>query len=215
MHAGTEQLLTLRDGGPVDAGVAQHVAECSGCSERLDELHRTRDALRALPQHPAPAGAWNRINEKLDAPKRSPAGWWLAGAAAAAALAAILAWPVIQPPATTPELATTTEPAAAVTRTAPSVREPEPINRLVMRSQQLEQILQQIEPDAPRVMTIGTADTIAGLQDGIALIDYGLSRDDRLSQAQSERLWRQRVELMNSLVQVRGAQLQQVSNRRR
>ncbi|MDH3767600.1 MAG: hypothetical protein OES99_04015, partial [Gammaproteobacteria bacterium] len=62
------------------------------------------------------------------------------------------------------------------------------------------------------VMNAGTAGTIAGLQDGIAVIDYGLSRNGELSQSQSEQLWRQRVGLMNTLVQVRGAQLQQVSN---
>ena len=86
------------------------------------------------------------------------------------------------------------------------------LDELMAQSRRLEQLLRELNSSTPRVMKAGTAGTIAGLQDGIAYIDYGLSYDDRLDRVQSEQLWRQRVGLMNTLVQVRGAQLQQISN---
>jgi len=211
MHAGTEQLLTIRDGGLIDAATAQHVEHCDACREQLTELRQTREALRALPELEAPAGGWARIAASLERPT-SNTQWWAVGVAAAAAFFAIAVWRF----AGAPESPTTVG-QVAMNTAGPVIDADTPqLAELVSQSRRLEQLLRDLDANTPRVMNAGTAGTIAGLQDGIAYIDYGLSLDDdRLSQAQSEQLWRQRVGLMNTLVQVRGAQLQPVSNERR
>ncbi|MDH3646725.1 MAG: hypothetical protein OER80_08125 [Gammaproteobacteria bacterium] len=199
MHAGTEQLLTIRDGGPVDAATQQHVAGCSECGDELIRLRAVRESLRELPELRVPTGAWERLESRLNEPAiRSH--WWPGVVVAATVLIAVAIWVFSGIEQTTPN------------ETAPMIAtnaEPE-LGQLVSQSRRLEALLREL--DTPRVMNAGTAGTIAGLQDGIAVIDYGLSRNGELSQSQSEQLWRQRVGLMNTLVQVRGAQLQQVSN---
>ena len=202
MHASTEQLLNLRDGVPVAADVAQHVTGCDECSDELDRLAEIRTGLRALPPVAAPAPSWNKVAAELDAP-RLRRGHWV-GLAAAIAVAGVITW-------------------AAVPRTQqgtgsemPAVAAVEPqsvdLDTLVAESRQLEQLLRTLDRQSPHTMSASTAGTIAGLEDGIALIDYGLTYDQQMSGEASQRLWRQRVDLMNSLVQVRGAQLQRVSN---
>jgi hypothetical protein len=48
-----------------------------------------------------------------------------------------------------------------------------------------------------------------GLEDGVALIDYRLTREGRqLDTTQSRELWQRRVDLLNSLVNVRYAEAQ-------
>jgi hypothetical protein len=77
------------------------------------------------------------------------------------------------------------------------------LDSLVSASQQLEEALRTLDPTS-RVLSGRAASTIAELEDGIALVDAqlgeaqrtGASRDDLL------RLWQQRVQLMNQLVNV-------------
>lgn len=207
MHAGIEQLLNLRDAGPVDAAIKQHVSDCRKCSDELDRLRAVQASLRGLPQMAAPPESWERLQARLDNPPvRS--GWKLAAVAASLAIAMFSGWVLLtDSPAPAPGARN-----VAVITSGPvvaSVAAPE-INELVVQSQRLEQLLREL--DEPHVMNAGTAGTIAGLQEGIAVIDYGLSSQNDLSPGQSQQLWRQRVGLMNSLVQVRGAQLQQQSN---
>ncbi|HSG63535.1 MAG TPA: hypothetical protein VLD39_00975, partial [Gammaproteobacteria bacterium] len=59
----------------------------------------------------------------------------------------------------------------------------------------------------PRVVRAGTAATISGLEDRIAWIDEQLTfaRPLGLSAAERRALYRQRVELLNALYQVRYA----------
>ena len=202
MHASTEQLLNLRDGVPVAAGVAQHVSGCDACSDELDRLHGVRAGLQALPPAAAPATAWNGVAARLDAPGLQ----WrhrVAAAAAAMAVAAVVAWAMLP-------LARQADESATRAGAAPAPQ-PADLDELVSESRQLERLLRTLDRQSPRTMSAGTAGTIAGLEDGIALIDYGLTYNEMSGEA-SQRLWRQRVDLMHSLVQVRGAQLQRVSN---
>jgi hypothetical protein len=85
------------------------------------------------------------------------------------------------------------------------------MDALVARSHQLEAALARM-PAGPAVVNAGTAATIATLEDYLALVDYRLSRDveEPLAPEESRLLWQQRVDLMNSLVNVRYAQLQRV-----
>jgi hypothetical protein len=80
------------------------------------------------------------------------------------------------------------------------------LNALMVQSQQLEQDLRSL-PEQPQLVRAGTAATIAAVEDQIAAIDYRLNNSPvRLSHAQMEVYWRERVRLMNLLVQLRTAQ---------
>jgi hypothetical protein len=70
MHATTEQLLSLRDGLPVDAAVAAHAARCEDCRRRQRGLEQVRDGLRALPELAPPAGLWSAVAAGTQRPRR-------------------------------------------------------------------------------------------------------------------------------------------------
>lgn len=206
MHADTQQLLKLRDGEPVVADVREHVAGCAACGAELQRLAAVRRALGGLPQLEPPAAAWQAIAQRLERPRSRrlvPAAL-----AAAVVLAALAVWRIgPAPDAALPG----PEPTARLAGAAIPAREP-PVSALVDESRRLEQLLRAIDREAPRVMSARTAGTIAGLEDSIAMIDYGLTRDESGDAAASHALWNQRVALMNTLVQVRGAQVHQLAN---
>jgi len=82
------------------------------------------------------------------------------------------------------------------------------LNALMVESQELEEDLRAL-PSQPQLVRAGTAATIAGLEDQIAAIDYRLNEPSiRMSHEQMELYWRERVRLMNLLVQLRAAQAQ-------
>jgi hypothetical protein len=82
------------------------------------------------------------------------------------------------------------------------------LNALMVQSQELEEDLRAL-PSQPQLVRAGTAATIAGLEDQIAAIDYRLNEPSiRMSPEQMEVYWRERVRLMNLLVQLRAAQAQ-------
>ena len=200
MHARIDELLSLRDREPVAAAAARHAADCRTCAGELERVRGLRRRLRALPALPPPERGWDAVAGR--AYQRSPRGRLLAGAGLG--LAASAAWlmlsfmlretppPPVAPPAVIAE--------AGVDAHA----------ELMRRSMALENALKDIDY-RPNVVRVGTAGTIADIEDRIALVDYQLSHAaaGRLSDAQSERLWRQRVDLMGSLVQVRYAQVRQ------
>ena len=76
---------------------------------------------------------------------------------------------------------------------------------LLETSRQLETAL-RVMPAAPQVTRASTALTIAELQDRIFQVDTMLSEPE-LDPASEQELWRQRVRLMDTLMQVRYAQL--------
>lgn len=78
---------------------------------------------------------------------------------------------------------------------------------LVAESEQLERALEAL-PAQRRVMRADTAGTIAGLEGRIAAIDAQLlvAAATGLRPEQRAPLWRERVEIMNALVQVRYVQ---------
>ncbi|HLU06599.1 MAG TPA: hypothetical protein VKZ91_08590 [Woeseiaceae bacterium] len=82
------------------------------------------------------------------------------------------------------------------------------LNALMVQSQELEEDLRALSSQ-PQLVRAGTAATIAGLEDQIAAIDYRLNEPSiRMSHEQMEVYWRERVRLMNLLVQLRAAQAQ-------
>jgi hypothetical protein len=90
MHARIEQLLSVRDGEPLAADAATHVASCADCAAAVSQLADLRERLRALPALAPDPDGWRRLQSRAAA--RSEAvlrrrRW--AGYAAAVTLAAV------------------------------------------------------------------------------------------------------------------------------
>jgi hypothetical protein len=206
MHATTEQLLSLRDGQPVDSASATHVARCAQCRRRLDALSRMRARLRGLPELAPPGDLWRVIAVNAVARTRRPRRQWPQFVGLAAGLVLGVALLVNLAPRTgdEPVRGTTTDLVASTPAPASSVNG---VTRaeLLETSRRLEAALRAL-PAAPQVTRASTALTIAELQDRIYEVDLVLS-DPRLDPARERALWQQRVTLMNTLVRVRYSQL--------
>lgn len=204
MHARIDQLLSLRDGEPVDAQVSSHVAQCTVCSSELQRLSTLRRRLRELPAF-EPEG-WDAIQSSLAEPPRARSRR-VTIAAAGVAVAAIGAALVILNDAGRHEENIATahiEPAAAEAAEAsaqPSLAD------LVSRSRDLEEMLSEL-PTRPAIERVTTAGAIDTLERRIQWLDLQLSHapEAGLSERQAERMWRERVDLMDSLVKVRYAE---------
>jgi hypothetical protein len=195
MHARIEQLLSLRDGEPVDAQLQQHVSACAQCAAELRRLSLHRDALQSLPQMPAP-DAWGGIQSALQAsPKRSPMR-------TVAALGALFVLAIVL------FVATRQSGLEVDDQVASTIVQPQSqLVSLQERSHALEQALRGL-PERPAVERAGTAATIDGLQQRIGWLDQHLSGHDgaELDEAQTAQLWQERVALLDTLVRVRYAE---------
>ena len=213
MRPRTQDLLSIRDGEPVDAAVRATVEHDPRLGAELERLEETRAALQALPQLTPPAGVWERVLEQSAvryATRRSRRWRWpLRGAIAAGV--AVLAVSIVArfpgsaeqdeiPPSTIVADQPVDSPiASAWVRPAYA--------SLVEESARLERALDDI-PYQPSVVRAGTATTIADLEASIALADERLWYASAMnaSPAQKHALVRQRTELMNALYQVRRAE---------
>lgn len=209
MHATTEQLLSLRDGRPVDAAAAAHAAQCPACREAVRGMAAMRARLRELPELDPPPDLWKTIPLAADAvperPRHTPWAWPVGvGIAAACALAVALVLNLGQRTDDGPAPGTTTDLIAATPAPMSSVNGVTTAE-LLETSRQLEAAL-RVMPAAPQVTRASTALTIADLQDRIFQVDTMLN-DPQLDPAGERELWRQRVRLMDTLMQVRYAQL--------
>ena len=172
-------------------------------------LHRE---LRKLPDTPPPREVWQRIETQASAEglfvkhRHFEKLKWMSGAAIAAAVALLALNMPLQSPSvgtqvgvTEPELMDDGE------------RMPRDLNALKVESQLLERNLRLL-PQPPTVMKVSTATTIRDLEERIAAIDYRLNdRSVAMSREQEEIYWRERVRLMNLLVQMRYAQAHRTS----
>lgn len=208
-HASIDQLLSIRDREPVEAGAASHVSGCERCQRDIADLERRRQDLRELPALEAPAGLWQRVAEEagLAQPPQSP--WYLGGVGLAATVVMAVALFALDPTSVRPEgptipVAQTVSPLAG-TELSP-VGEASTSN-LMARSRELERSLRSVDLRG-KVVSGRSAATMAMLEDRIAMIDYQLGRGDALGLTadQQNRLWRQRVALMNALVRLRFAE---------
>jgi hypothetical protein len=180
------------------------------CGLGMAERALLHEKLEALPDTPPPRAVWQRIEAQaraeglVRAPGLEPRFRWLAGAGIAATISAI-AIALLQGPVgpSAGEQPFPTEPAYVEQGNPMALRT---LNALMVQSQQLEQDLRSL-PEQPQLVRAGTAATIAAVEDQIAAIDYRLNESPvRLSHAQMEVYWRERVRLMNLLVQLRTAQ---------
>jgi hypothetical protein len=218
MHPSTEDLLSVRDGEPLDARTSEAIADSATHANEVERLRRMRAALRELPELHPPAGAWKAIAavERETRLRRGVTMRRIAGAgiAAAVALAAIV---YLGSSERGPELTATTTPPSSEAAGGAGPEHPVLTGRvvpasysaLVAESARLDRALGQLRYQRP-LMSGATASTIAGLEDRIAFIDeqltYGSARE--LPQPERTALWGERVELMNALVHVRYAQAQ-------
>lgn len=171
-----------------------------------------QSGLRELTDTTPPREVWQRIEaqaraEGLFRGRYFATAKWLTGAGIAAAVVlAVLNFP------TTPVVEDSSEvfdatPSATIAGNAA----PASLNALMVQSQQIERDLRAL-PGRPSLVRAGTAATIAELEDRIAAIDYRLNHPAiRLSPVEAEIYWRERVRLMNSLLNLRRAQAQRMA----
>ena len=159
--------------------------------------------LRELPELPPPPGGWERVLAAHRARAASRRFRHRAAAAAAVVAAGVLGYVVIMTLEEPPPSLSVVDPSEAVPAGAPSYAQ------LVAESARLERLLAELP--APRPLMVGsTAGAIVGLEDRIAFVDTQLSyaAAEDLAPLYREALWGERVELMNALVYVRFAQVQ-------
>jgi len=183
-HCTMSELLAVRDGEGA-AWARGHLDECPHCQEELTLLHQRVAAMRALPAQRPPRDRWAVIRAQAARERRGRLtrrmGW--GGLAAAATIAVLLGVRGV-----------------GILGPTPAVGQTE-LETLMAQSQQLETTLHSYDPEG-RVLNARAAGIIADLEDRIALVDAGISqvttrggsRDDLIS------LWRDRVDLMNALV---------------
>jgi hypothetical protein len=204
MHARLDELLSLRDGEPVDARVRTHVDGCPECTAALAGTGLLRARLRTLPPAPDPAAdGWAGVQSRLAATRgRRPWAGRLAPFAAAASIAALGLFA---------SLRLVESPALPEVSPAPQVLAgPAALDGLRARSQALEALLAAM-PARPAVERADTSVPIESLEAQVQWLDHQLSLADADGRVpETERLWRDRVEVMNSLVQLRYVEAQHV-----
>jgi len=205
MHVHIHDLLSLRDGEPVEAGVAHHVEQCPQCAAQMNALNRARRNLRALPAMDPPAAAFGAVRERLRERPTARIHWSLAaGLMGAAVLVGIVTFGIIESHQRL-EVAAVDKPVPlapiSIVVAPPSVAE------LVAQSRQLDDLLQEL-PQRPSVERIATAATLDTIEERIQWLDVQLSYAStaELNEKQAQRLWSERVDLMDSLVKVRYAE---------
>lgn len=198
MHLPVDELLSLARGAESSAADHAHLAACPACAAELSRLRGLKAGLAALPDIAPPEDGWTRILAAADAPPaRVPR--WPAALAASLAVASIAVFAALQvgggstPVASAPATATTTSDAGWELVQAENAR--------------LEALLAALPEDQHVRASTGT--TVSALEDRLALVDDQLSAAafEPLAPGEAESLWRMRLYLMNSLVQVRYGQI--------
>ena len=189
MHCTMDDLLALRDGeGSVWA--RRHREECAACCAELEAVYQRVAQLKALPALRPARDRWPAVRDVVLAERaRRRRRWTGFGLAAAAALMGLM---VVAP-------------------TLGNKTNAEDLAQAKQLSAQLESTLQAYDPEG-RVMSGREAEISARLEDQIALLDGRLIQQDDQSvqEALLVDLWRQRVDLMQQLVQVRATRAKYV-----
>jgi hypothetical protein len=208
MHARIEQLLSLRDGEPVDAAVQAHVAGCAQCSNSLAGLARMREQLQDLPLPASHSDDWlavqHSVAQRATARRRRDWATRTALAASVAALAIATVWRLNDP---VRELTVhgVSPPDAELALAA------DRLSQLRSQSQALEELLAEL-PGQSAVERAGTALPIDTIEAQVQWLDHQiLVSDAEMQPAAAEQLWRERVAAMNSLVRLRYVDAQRVA----
>ena len=202
MHARIDQLLSLRDGEPVDAEVRLHVQQCTHCLAEAAQLAKTRMRLQELQAFDPPADVFAQIAERATA---APARRLRFGVAAAA-VAVVASLVVIVAIRDASQSTQFVERSPAERRTTPVFADAE-VQSLIAQSRELDLVLERL-PVRPQVERVSLAATVDSIEDRIQMLDWQLAygSDAGLDRREARRLWSERVDLMDSLVKVRYAE---------
>jgi len=191
-HLTMEQLLALREPGlePGVQGWRDHAMACELCRAELDRMDQRVARLRALPTLAPARNRFAEIQARAAADRRRRR--MLVVSLGGLALAATVALAVVLTP-------------SAPATPAPTLAEQQELEDIIARSQSLEGAIQAYNPEQ-RITDGRTAVVAASLEDRLARIDGQLQLvdylDQRVRQQESLRLWRERVGLLNALVDV-------------
>jgi hypothetical protein len=187
-HLSMEALLSLREGGaePGDATARAHLESCPGCRAELDRLHQRVARLKALPALRPTRDRWPqtaaRIREEHRRRRLRTSGLIGLATAASIALGVLVGTPG--------------------GAGAPGELE---ISQVMARSQALESALSEFHPE-DRVLDGRTAGIAQELEDRIARVDRQLEMAELLERQSRDqqllKLWRERVGLLDALVDV-------------
>jgi hypothetical protein len=188
-HLSMETLVALREAGaePGDAAAREHLDGCPHCRAELDRLHQRVARLKALPALRPGRDRWPAARDRVRVERRRLRARFagMAGLAAAASVALAVGVSTIRQPAT------------GLT--------PAEIEQAMVRSRVLESALDRIDPES-RVLDGRTAGIAQELEDRIARVDRELEMAELMEQqardAELLRLWRERVGLLDALVDV-------------
>jgi hypothetical protein len=189
-HLTMEQLLALREPGkePGVQGWRDHATACELCRAELDRMDQRVARLRALPTLAPARNRFAEIRARATADRRRRR--LVVASLSGLGLAASVAFAVVLAPHTPP---------------APTVSEQQELDDIIARSQSLEGAIQAYNPEQ-RVTDGRTAVVAASLEDRLARIDRQLQMvdylDQKVRQQEALRLWRERVGLLNALVDV-------------
>jgi len=178
-----EDLLALKD-GEGSAWARRHLGECAECRTGFDGLHQRVAGLKALATLNPPRDRWPEVRANLLKERRERrmvrVRW--GSLALAASLAGVLS-------------------VRAVRQHQADATQTQDLASVVTRSQQLENELSAYDPGS-RVMSTAKAAAVAELEDRIAAVDDRLNQNRELPTDNRLDLWRERVNLMQGLVNV-------------
>jgi hypothetical protein len=184
-----EQLVALRDAGsePGSAGSQAHLAACLACAAELDRLHQRVARMRALPALRPPRDRFAQVVSRVRRDRRQlrVRRLGLGALALAASLLLVMVGRDLLAPS--------------------SADAADQLTSVMAESATLEAALRQLRADH-RVTDAYTSRAAASLEDRIAELDHRLEmaqvRDAPSPEAILLPLWRERVGLMDALVDV-------------
>lgn len=207
MHPTLDELLELRDGGG-NSAAREHAESCTECRGELARLAKLRGELRALPPDRPELDFWPLLARRASASRRLRR----LRVAAAAAILIVAAgtggtwW--MQRARNNPKISNAPVSAApapeAKAQQAPAPKSPgAEVAALITRSQKLEALIKKYEEQSP-VLNGRSVGAVANIQERIALIDLqiGLADDANTSKERLTQLWKYRVQLLTSLVEL-------------
>jgi hypothetical protein len=190
-HLSMDQLLQLRspatDPGFGDARA--HLEACEFCQAELDRLHQRVARLKALPSLRPARDRWPTVQARVAAQRHRQQTRWM-GLAGLAMAASVTFAVILTDVSHVDDLGAST----AVE-----------IDSVKAQSRMLESAILQFDPES-RVIDGRTARVAADLEDQIAQLDRELQRaqlaEDMAREQHMLRLWRQRVGLLDALVDI-------------